>query len=95
MGPQLKFAQILDLHATAAQIHPVFTRNHVTVQISHGYCNENRETDLKIQDLYPVCTCKPISCAKKVGQREQMVKNLRIAQHLPCSMLKRIFNSNT
>ena len=43
MGLQVKFKQILDLLAVAAQIHPVITGKHMTVQISWEHCNENRE----------------------------------------------------
>ena len=42
MGPQVKFMN-LDFLAIPAQSHQVFTRKHVTAQISFKYCDENRE----------------------------------------------------
>ncbi len=43
MGHQVKFMKILDLLKIVAQIHPVFTRKHMTAHMTHKYHDENRE----------------------------------------------------
>ena len=43
LGLQAKFVLILNLLVIATQTHPVFTRKHMTAQISHEYHNKNRE----------------------------------------------------
>ena len=43
IGFQVKFTRILDLFMIATQIHPVFTRKHMTAQISCEYCDKNRD----------------------------------------------------
>ena len=59
MGLQMKFVQISDLFAIAAQTHSVFTRKHATAQISREYCAEKREKSNKIQELYSLVPASP------------------------------------
>ena len=70
MGPQVKFTWNSDLPAIASQISPVFTRKHMTTQISCKYHDKKEKRPEKTR-MIPFHTCKPIRSTKTRSKNEK------------------------